>query len=74
MSVMLRFENRETDEHKILGPFDWIEIDGDKIIAESNDGNIRHEDIAIQQLDKGWWTDIDTDKAYSWPYFVIYQS
>lgn len=66
MTVSVTFESRERDESLKLGPFDWVEVDGSSIHAESGGGDIRHDQIAIKH-DEGWIT----DDGRKWSYFVV---
>ena len=67
MSVGIRFESRERDEDYTLDSFDWIEVDGTTMVAESDDGMVRHEQLAVR-IDGGW----ETADNRQWSYFVIY--
>lgn len=79
MSVNIRFESRERDEDYTLGPFDWIEIDGNIMVAEAQNGAVRHEELAalcqaaIVPNDDSYrpmrW---ETEDGRRWNYFVIY--
>jgi hypothetical protein len=67
MSVGIRFECRDSDEDYTIDSFDWIEVDGDTMVAESDYGIVRHEQLAVR-ID-GHWMTADNRR---WSYFVIY--
>lgn len=70
--VYLTFENHDTEESLQLGPFDWVEVDKGVINAESGAGDIRHEQIAVQNMVDGMWeTEQDTDAIRRWHYFSV---
>jgi hypothetical protein len=78
MSVKIRFERysyeggiRDLAAKTTLGPFDWVEVEGNQMIAESDGGNTRHDPLAYLEPEHGNWHWHLVGSEDEWHYFVV---
>jgi len=78
-NTYIRFERhsyedgyRELEEQLVLGPFDWVEVEGGTMNAEAEDGNVRHDPLAILEPEPHNWHWQIEGREGKWQYFVVF--
>ena len=77
--IQIRFERhsythgiRDVVDEVTYGPFDWIEAEGNQLIAESDEGQLRFDPLAIvAQVPRGAPTLWQTMDKRQWHYFCV---
>jgi len=75
MKVGIRLERhsyvdglRDLEEEVCLGPFDWIEVEGNRMVAEADSGNRRFDELAWCGGAGRW----ETQDGRKWDSYCIY--
>jgi len=78
MSVKIKFERycypggmRDIEAELTLGPFDWVEVEGDQMVAGAEDGNVRHDPLATFEPEPRNWHWVVEGYEGKWHYYVI---